>query len=209
MAKAVFHRQQRVYVEPVGTWAVIDQVKPVWVSGFDEPIRVTYDCGLGRDFRAEELTAESDIDAGPDAASGTAAWRLMRARNRVQATDECAHHPFPGTYPVIVTDANDWGGWRVPGAEYDRDPALIEMQARLITAAPRLLRLGNELSELIRSEGPQSEGVMRIAKRFEQLKRIIETPPPASQDHLSAAVQPQAEPEVPARDEETPPASAT
>ena len=37
MAKATYHRHQRVYVEPVGTWAVIDKVNPVWVKGFDEP----------------------------------------------------------------------------------------------------------------------------------------------------------------------------
>ncbi|OYW78599.1 MAG: hypothetical protein B7Z26_09525 [Asticcacaulis sp. 32-58-5] len=59
MAKAIFHRRQRVWVEPVGTWALIDKVNPIWAKGFDEPIRVTYDCGLGREFRAEELAREA------------------------------------------------------------------------------------------------------------------------------------------------------
>lgn len=194
MAKAVFHRHQRVYVEPVGTWATIEQVKPVWVAGFEEPIRVTYDCGLGRDFRAEELTAETEIEAAPGDAPGHTPWRLMRARNRVQPVEDCAHHPYPGTYPVIVTDPNDWGGWRVPGAEYDRDPALIEMQARLITAAPRFFRLARELSDYVKSEGTiLPEPLVRLARRFEQLRRVIETPPPEAQARPAEA---QAEPEV-------------
>jgi hypothetical protein len=194
MAKAVFHRHQRVYVEPVGTWATIEQVKPVWVAGFEEPIRVTYDCGLGRDFRAEELTAETEIEAAPGDAPGHTPWRLMRARNRVQPVEDCAHHPYPGTYPVIVTDPNDWGGWRVPGAEYDRDPALIEMQARLITAAPRFFRLARELSEYVKSEGTTlPEPLVRLARRFEQLRRVIETPPPEAQARPAEA---QAESEV-------------
>jgi len=193
MAKAAFHRHQRVYVEPVGTWAIIDQVKPIWAKGFDEPVRISYDCGLGRDFRAEELTAETDIETA-DTASGSP-WRLMRARNRVQSPEECAHHPFPGTYPVVVTDPNDWGGWRVPGAEYDRDPALIEMQARLIAAAPRLMKLGRELVELAAGEDENlPDPVMRLARRFEQLRRIIET---ASGSH--AQTEPSPEPEVTAR----------
>ena len=69
----------------------------------------------------------------------------MRARNNWQSADDCPHHPFPGTYPVVVTDQADWGGWRVPGAEYDRDPDQIEFQARLIAAAPRLMALAERL----------------------------------------------------------------
>ena len=52
MAKAVFQKNQRVWVESVGAWAVIDKIVPIWAKGFDEPIRVTYDVGLGRDFLA-------------------------------------------------------------------------------------------------------------------------------------------------------------
>lgn len=199
MAKAVFHRNQRVYVEPVGTWAMIEQVKPVWVAGFEEPIRVTYDCGLGRDFRAEELTAETEIEAAPGEAPGKTPWRLMRARNRVQAVEDCAHHPYPGTYPVVVTDPNDWGGWRVPGAEYDRDPALIEMQARLITAAPRFFNLARELSDYVKSDDTPAlpEPLLRIARRFEQLRRVIETPPPDAQTRpMEPQIEPQPEPEI-------------
>ncbi|MEE2567299.1 hypothetical protein [Hyphobacterium marinum] len=135
MAKAVFQKHQRVFVKPVGVWAQIEQVKPHWVRDVEEPVRVTYDCGLGRDFTEKELAEEERDD------TDTGGWRLMRARNKWQSAEECAHHPFPGSFPVVVTDKNDWGGWRVPGAEYDRDPSNIEFQARLIAQAPALLRL--------------------------------------------------------------------
>lgn len=141
MAKAVFHKHQRVFVRPVGTWALIEQVKPHWVKGMDEPVRISYDCGLGRDFSAEELAEEERDD------TGAGRWRLMRAKNKWQSADECAHHPFPGTFPIVVTGEQDWGGWRVPGAEYDRDPQMIEFQARLITAAPALMKLAEKLAE--------------------------------------------------------------
>jgi hypothetical protein len=56
-------------------------------------------------------------------------------------------HPFPGTYPVVVTDEQDWGGWRVPMAEYDRDPNRIEHQSRVFANALRLMRVARELIE--------------------------------------------------------------
>ena len=141
MAKALFHKHQRVFVRPVGTWALIEQVKPQWVKDVEEPVRVYYDCGLGRDFVADELTAEHCelVETGQ--------WRLLRAKNKWQTDEECARHPFPGTFPVIVTDSMDWGGWRVPAAEYDRDPARIEAQARLLVQSPRLLDLASRLAD--------------------------------------------------------------
>ena len=57
MAKAVFQKHQRVFVRPVGTWAMVEQVKPQWVKDVEEPVKVFYDCGLGRDFSAAELAA--------------------------------------------------------------------------------------------------------------------------------------------------------
>lgn len=141
MARAVFQKGQRVWVECVGAWAHVEAVQPVWAKGFEEPVRVTYDVGLGREFLSHELTLpvedEADLSAGQ--------WRLLRARNKWQTDEDCLGHPFPGTHPVIVTEQADWGGWRVPGAEYDRDPDRIEKQARLIAAAPRLMRVAAEL----------------------------------------------------------------
>ena len=173
MAKATYHRHQRVYVEPVGTWAVIDKVNPVWVKGVDEPVRVTYDCGLGRDFAAEELTPENARDSNDDDRH-LSHWRLMRARNKWQTPEESRNHPFPGTYPIVVTDENDWGGWRVPGAEYERDPALIEMQARLIAFAPHLLRLAKDLREYASQNSELDDDLIALARRAGQLRKQVE-----------------------------------
>src|ERR1700761_9059089 len=147
MAKAQFHRNQKGWGSTVGTWAIVEKVIPVWAKGFDEPVRITYDVGLGRDFLAAELTEEAAVtDDAPDGGPG---WRLLRARNKWQAPEDCGHHPYPGSFPVVVTDKSDWGGWRTPGAEYDRDPRKIEFQARLIASAPRLLGMAQAVIELV------------------------------------------------------------
>ena len=143
MAKAQFHKNQRVYVKPVGTWALIEHVVPHWAKGLDEPIRIHYDVGLGREFAAEELLSEEPLGDKPSA--DTPAWRVIRARNKWQPESDCARHPVPGTYPVVVTGGADWGGWRVPGAEYDLDPPKMEEQARLIASAPQLAAFATSL----------------------------------------------------------------
>lgn len=150
MAKAQFHKNQRVYVKPVGTWALVERVVPHWAKGLDEPIRVFYDVGLGREFSADELQAEQPLH---DDANGKDHWRVIRARNKWQPAEDCARHPVPGTYPIIVTGEAEWGGWRVPGAEYDLDPDKIEKQARLIASAPRLATFATELIEWARRSG--------------------------------------------------------
>jgi hypothetical protein len=147
MAKAQFHKNQRVYVRPVGTWALVERIIPQWTKGLDEPIRVFYDVGMGRDFSAEELQAEKAIDG----LSGDAeVWRVMRSRNKWQSPEETANHPFPGTYPVVVTGEAEWGGWRVPSAEYTLSPTRIERQARMIACAPRLLTIVQHITEWAR-----------------------------------------------------------
>ncbi len=147
MAKAQFHKNQRVYVRPVGTWAMIEKVLPQWAKGLDEPIRIFYDVGLGREFSAEELQAEQQVNFGA-ADAPQENWRIVRARNKWQQAEDCQHHPYPGSYPVVMTGETDWGGWRVPGAEYDLKPQVIEMQARLIAAAPKLLSVAKALVEI-------------------------------------------------------------
>lgn len=190
MAKAQFHKNQKVWVETVGTWAVIEKVVPVWAKGFDEPVRITYEVGLGRDFLAHELEperrdmAEEAFD-GPD-------WRLMRAKNKWQQPEDCSHHPMPGTYPVVVTDKTDWGGWRVPGAEYDRDPYKIEFQARLISSSPRLLRLAQELRDAVRdSAGEAPPEMVRLADAAASILGDVENPdqPPVSFDPGAGAAE--------------------
>jgi hypothetical protein len=151
MAKAVFHKNQRVYVKPVGTWALIEHVVPHWAKGLDEPIRVHYDVGLGREFTADELVSEEPV--GDKVSVAGEQWRVVRARNKWQPAEDCARHPVPGTYPVVITGKEDWGGWRVPGAEYDLDPSKVEEQARLIASAPQLANFATGLVEWVRKSG--------------------------------------------------------
>ena len=150
MAKAQFHKNQRVYVKPVGTWALIERVVPHWAKGIDEPIRIHYDVGLGREFAAEELLSEEPVG---DRAVVDDGWRVVRARNKWQPAEDCARHPVPGTYPVVITGKEEWGGWRVPGAEYDLDPNKVEEQARLIAMSPQLASFANSLVEWARKSG--------------------------------------------------------
>lgn len=139
MAKAQFHKNQRVYVKPVGTWALIEAVIPQWAKGVEEPIKITYEVGLGRKFGLDELQSE-EVAISAELNDGVE-WRLIRGQNKWKSPDECSHHPHPGTYPVIVTNDEDWGGWRVPGAEYDRNPADVEWQARVISHSLNCVKL--------------------------------------------------------------------
>ena len=178
MAKAAFQRNQKVWVESVGAWAMIEKIEPVWAKGFEEPVRVTYDVGLGRPFLAHELRPEDPIGVLEEVEGPP--WRLMRARNKWQTPQDCIHHPYPGTYPVVVTDPTDWGGWRVPGAEYDRDPHKIEFQARLISQAPSLRAIMRELLRVF-GDNPDDAppAVQEIARQAMAIERFLaEAPEP-------------------------------
>ncbi len=185
MAKAQFHRNQKVWVESVGAWATVERIAPIWAKGFDEPVKITYDVGLGREFAANELRAEERADETNIAAADH--WRLMRARNKWQQPADCGHHPYPGTFPVVVTDRADWGGWRVPGSEYDRDPHRIEFQARLIAAAPRLLAMAKTLAALV-DEGAEEAPpeLQALAGQAAALLRDMEEIPAAPQPRPNA-----------------------
>jgi hypothetical protein len=80
MAKAVFHKNQRIYVKTVGTWSTIERVVPHWAKGLDEPLRIFYDVGLGREFSAEELQTEQAQNAAVSSI-GSENWRLIRSKN--------------------------------------------------------------------------------------------------------------------------------
>ena len=170
MARAQFQKGQKVWVESVGALAQVESVQPVWAQGFHEPVRVTYDVGLGREFQAHELMSPV---SNPAMLAAGRNWRLMRARNKWQTPEESLHHPYPGTYPVIVTDRADWGGWRVPGAEYDRDPEHIEFQARLIASSPRLLALAERIIKEVDTASDDAPPVMREMAR--EAKDIIKS----------------------------------
>jgi len=144
MARAQFHKNQRVYVRPVGTWTLIERVVPHWTKGLEEPLRIFYDVGLGREFGAEELQPEA---SEPEGGEGEEQWHVVRTPNKWQSALETAHHPHPGTHPVVVTGDADWGGWRVPGAEYALSPDRVEKQARMIASTPVLAGLVKRITE--------------------------------------------------------------
>ncbi len=175
MAKAQYHRNQKVWVESVGAWAVIERIVPIWAKGFAEPVKITYDVGLGREFAASELRPEDNSETGSDDLGD---WRLLRARNKWQQPEDCVTHPFPGTFPVVVTDKSDWGGWRVPGAEYDRDPRRIEFQARLIASCPVLLGIAQRLLAFVDEsvEDAPSELVVMAQDAAALLRSLEEIP---------------------------------
>jgi hypothetical protein len=187
VAKAIFQRNQKVWVESVGAWSVIERIVPIWAKGFDAPVKVTYDVGLGREFQAQELRPEDR--PGDELAGGR--WRLLRARNKWQEPADCPHHPYPGTYPVVVTDTADWGGWRVPGAEYDRNPHKIEYQARLIATAPQLLALAKELTALVADQPDEAPADLKaLARRGMAIARYLEEIPAgadSSEPEIAAA----------------------
>jgi hypothetical protein len=174
VAKAKYHKAQRVFVKPVGTWAHVEQILPKWVNGVEEPIRVHYDVGMGREFTQEELVPANDaMFEGEDDHSlteeGQVAWRVTRGTNKWKTKEECGHHPYPGTHPVIVTTERDWGGWRVPGAEYDRNPELIEQQARMMVKAPMmaavLYQFIDDISEQEENLPESTVQIARLAKK--------------------------------------------
>ena len=83
---------------------------------------------------------------------------------------------------MVVTDPNDWGGWRTPGAEYDRDPRKIEFQARLIAAAPQLHALTRQLIELA-ADNPDDAppALVAIAQRASAIERSLYEVPAAAE----------------------------
>ena len=189
MAKAVFHKGQRVYVKPVATWATIERVNPQWVKGVEEPLRVSYDTGLGREFQAHELAAE-DRDTTKLDLLETENWRVLRASNRVSGDGHSARHPFPGTYPVVVTDEQDWGGWRVPMAEYDRDPNRIEHQARVVANALRLMRVARELIDFASEQAHETPvHLQELAQQAEMVLAAIYHDPKAKVEGVSVAAE--------------------
>jgi hypothetical protein len=179
MAKATFHKNQRVFVKPVGTWATIERILPQWVKGLDEPLKVHYCCGLGREFTAAELIAERAHGLADDEPLSET-WRIYRGKNRWGEQSDPSGHPHPGTFPIVATDDRNWGGWRVPGAEYDRDPHRIEFQARMIESSPQLMTIAKELAMFAHAhDGDLPDDLVQLARRATaSLRRIYDTPVP-------------------------------
>lgn len=188
MAKAAFHKNQKVYVKPVGTWATVEAVLPQWVKGLEEPLKIHYDVGLGREFSAGELVADKANAPIDDDLADFDNWRISRARNRWKDSEESPNHPQPGTYPVVTTDDKNWGGWRVPSAEYDRDPQRIEFQARIIESAPHLMRISKALAQFghNHSDDMPAELLDLAKKATVLLRRIYDTAGDPSSVHQAA-----------------------
>jgi hypothetical protein len=100
---------------------------------------------------------------------------MVRSRNKWKSPEECSHHPYPGTHPQVMTGDTDWGGWRVPGAEYDLYPEKIEHQARMIVNAPRMAALLSVLVEKTKLE-PENvpDDVASLAHEANAILRYIE-----------------------------------
>lgn len=182
MAKALFHKSQRVYVKPVGTWVPIERVVPHWVKGVDEPLRITYDCGLGRLFHAHELASEEAmhrmdrVEADDDDDDMLIEqWRVVRRLMKWRSGEgQVVIGAAPGTYPAVATDDGSNSGWRVPATEYDRDPARIEHQARMIAHTPDLFRLARKIAEFA-SASPDDvpEGLRPVVQRCAKILRTV------------------------------------
>jgi hypothetical protein len=160
MAKALFHKSQRVYVKPVGIWAVVEQVVPHWVKDVGEPLRITYDCGLGRPFQTHELVSETAMHTDEHANDDEddfllEHWQVQRRTIKWRSGGFGAALANPGSFPVVSTDEGSANAWRVSGAEYDRDPQRVEHQARMIAHTPELLRVARRLAEFA-SQSPDA-----------------------------------------------------
>jgi hypothetical protein len=74
---------------------------------------------------------------------------------------------------VVVTDLGDWGGWRVPGAEYDRDPHRIEWQARLIACTPALRQIARDVLALVSEAVDVPPELEQLARRARAIERFL------------------------------------
>jgi hypothetical protein len=177
MAKALFHKGQRVFVKSIGTWTVVDKVVPQWVKGVEEPLKVFYDVGLGRDFAGHELISEEQTKPVRRWDDDIENWRVLRLRSHWEFDDASVDGAGRGTYPVVVTDKLDWGGWRVPKAEFDRDPERIEYQARILANGLRLMRVARELALFAEEHTGLPEVLADLAARADEILREIHHDP--------------------------------
>jgi hypothetical protein len=119
----------------------------------------------------------SEEPLGERGAQPETGWRVVRARNKWQPAEDCARHPVPGTYPVVVTGDTEWGGWRVPGAEYDLDPLKVEEQARLIANAPQLAAFAGALVDWARKSGEDMPNALaELAHRAQDILSEVKRP---------------------------------
>src|SRR3989344_5353160 len=102
MARAQFQKGQKVWVGCVGAWATIEKVQPVWAKGFDEPVRVTYDVGLGREFAAAELMMAAADAAGAEVGDWRGLPPAAPRRRRLAETRRALGAERPDAAPPAV-----------------------------------------------------------------------------------------------------------
>ena len=77
--------------------------------------------------------------------------------------------------PTLVDGVERRLGWRVPGAEYDLDPARIERQARTIANSPRLMAFASGLLEWARQSGEDMpSALVELAHEAQDVLTAIE-----------------------------------
>ena len=82
---------------------------------------------------------------------------------------------MPGTYPIVLTGPAEWGGWRVPGAEYDLDPYRVERQARLIACAPQFDTFARELVDWARKSGEEMPAALAdLAHQAQDILNLVD-----------------------------------
>jgi hypothetical protein len=73
-----------------------------------------------------------------------------------KSAEQCGHHPYPGTHPMIVTTENDWGR--------------IERQAQMIVRAPAYLKL---LEQFLQHAEQEPENLSDDLTKLAQVARRI------------------------------------
>ena len=93
-----------------------------------------------------------------------------------------------GNGTVVVTGQADWGGWRVPMSEYDRDPQRVEHQSRVFANALRLMRVARELIEFAQDYPHETPGQLQdLAKQAEMVLAAVYHEPASRMDAAVAA----------------------
>jgi hypothetical protein len=164
MAKAKYHKSQRVVREAGrhlglcrGRRAEMDKAAR---SRSRLPTIAAWVANSRKELEEESAALQTTAVNGLGGA-----WRVVRGHNRWKSAEQCGHHPHPGTHPMVVTTERDWGGWRVPGAEYDLDPNRVERQAEIIVRALIFMKLVEEFVEYADQEPENlSEDLTKLAQ---------------------------------------------
>ena len=135
---------------------------------------------MGRSFQAHELAAEESFKSDahlmrPEEDEALLEhWHIVRRKAKWRARIGGPDLGEVGTFPVVVTDEDDLGGWRVAGGEYDRDPLRIEHQARMIACTPDLLQTARQIADFHQDNPDGFPAELRqVAQRCASILRFV------------------------------------